>query len=44
MESKCIDIVNGFGQTVSELQTVMLRTNSITGANIRLKEILKKGH
>ena len=35
--------VNGFGQPAYELQTVVLRTNSITAANIRLKEILKKG-
>ena len=35
--------VNRFEQTVSEPQTVVLRTNSFTAANIRLKEILKKG-
>ena len=35
--------VNRFGQTVSELQTVVLRTDSRAAANIRLKEILKKG-
>jgi hypothetical protein len=34
--------VNRFEQTVSELQTVVLRTNSTTAANIRLKEILKR--
>ena len=34
--------VNGFGQTVVELQTVVLRTNSRTEGSIRLKEILKR--
>ena len=34
--------VNSFEQTVSELQTVVLRTNSKTAGNIRLKEILKR--
>lgn len=34
-----METVNSFGQPVSELQTVVLRTNSITAANIRLKEI-----
>ena len=34
--------VNRFGQTVSELQTVVLRTNSTAADNIRLKEILKR--
>ncbi len=33
--------VNSFEQTVSELQTVELRTNSFTAAIIRLKEFLK---
>ncbi len=32
-----------FGQSVCGLQTVVLRTNSTAEANIRLKEILKKG-
>ena len=36
-------IVNRFEQTVSELRTVVLRGNSKPAANIRLKEILKKG-
>ncbi len=35
--------VNRFGQSVCELQTVVLRMNSKTAGNIRLKEILKKG-
>jgi hypothetical protein len=35
--------VNRFGQPASELQTVVLRGNSKPAANIRLKEILKKG-
>ena len=35
--------VNRFGQSVCELQTVVLRGKSITAHNIRLKEILKKG-
>ena len=35
--------VNSFEQTVCEPQTVVLRTNSKTAGNIRLKEILKKG-
>ncbi len=30
-------------QSVCELQTVVIRTNSRAAANIRLKEILKKG-
>ena len=34
--------VNSFERTVSELQTVVLRTNSKTAGNIRLKEILKR--
>jgi hypothetical protein len=34
--------VNRFGQPVCELQTVMLRGQSRTAANIRLKEILKR--
>jgi hypothetical protein len=34
--------VNGFEQPASELQTVVLRPNSFTAANIRLKEILKR--
>jgi hypothetical protein len=34
--------VNRFEQTVSELQTVVLRTNSKAADNIRLKEILKR--
>ena len=34
--------VNRFGQKVSELQTVVLRTNSRAAANIRLKEIKKR--
>ena len=40
--TSCASNVNRFGQTVSELQTVVLRTNSITAHNIRLKEILKR--
>ena len=35
--------VNRLEQTLSELQTVVLRTNSKAADNIRLKEILKKG-
>ena len=35
--------VNRFGQSVCGLQTVVLRGNSTAAANIRLKEILKKG-
>ncbi len=35
--------VNHLEQTSYELQTVVLRTNSSTAGNIRLKEILKKG-
>ena len=35
--------VNRFGQTVSELQTVVLRSDSRAAHNIRLNEILKKG-
>ena len=35
--------VNRFGQSVCGLQTVVLRTDSRAAANIRLKEILKKG-
>ena len=31
--------MNSFEQTVSELQTVVLRTNSKAADNIRLKEI-----
>ena len=34
--------VNRLEQTSCELQTVVLRTNSITADNIRLKEILKR--
>ena len=34
--------VNRHEQTVSELQTVVLLTNSTAAANIRLKEILKR--
>lgn len=34
--------VECFGQTVSELQTVVLRTNSKAAHNIRLKEIKKR--
>lgn len=34
--------VNRLEQTVSELQTVVLRGNSTAAANIRLKEILKR--
>ena len=34
--------VNRFGQSVWELQTVVLRGQSITADNIRLKEILKR--
>ena len=35
--------VECFGQSVCEPQTVVLRGNSRAAANIRLKEILKKG-
>ena len=35
--------VNRFGQSVCELQTVVLRGEIRAAANIRLKEILKKG-
>ena len=35
--------VNSFEQPLCEPQTVVLRTNSMAAANIRLKEILKKG-
>ena len=35
--------VNRFEQSVCELQTTPLRTDSRAAANIRLKEILKKG-
>ena len=41
--TSCASNVNRFVETVSELQTVVLRTNSTAAANIRLKEILKKG-
>jgi hypothetical protein len=34
--------VNRLEQTLSELQTAVLRTNSTAAANIRLKEILKR--
>ncbi len=34
--------VNGFGQPAYELPTVVLRGQSRTAANIRLKEILKR--
>lgn len=34
--------INRLEQTVSELQTVVLRGNSTAAANIRLKEILKR--
>lgn len=34
--------VNRLEQTLSELQTVVLRTNSRVAHNIRLKEILKR--
>jgi hypothetical protein len=34
--------VNRFYNLLSELQTVVLRTNSKPAANIRLKEILKR--
>jgi hypothetical protein len=34
--------VNSFGQPMCEPQTVVLRTNSKTAANIRLKEIKKR--
>jgi cytolysin (calcineurin-like family phosphatase) len=40
--TSCASNVNRFGQTVSELQTVELRTNSRAAHNIRLKEILKR--
>ena len=35
--------VNRFVESVCELRTVVLRGKSRTAANIRLKEILKKG-
>ncbi len=41
--TSCASNVNRFEQAVSELQTVVLRTNSRAAHNIRLKEILKKG-
>lgn len=34
--------VNRFGQSVCELQTVVLRLNSTVAANIRLNKIKKK--
>ena len=40
--NSCASNVNRFEQAVSELQTVVLRTNSTAAANIRLKKILKR--
>lgn len=37
------EIVNRFEQSVCELPTARLRTDSRAADNIRLKEILKKG-
>ncbi len=39
-----ISNVNRFGQSVCELQTIRLLTDSRAADNIRLKEILKRGH
>ena len=41
--NSCASNVNRFVETVCGLQTTPLRTNSTAAANIRLKEILKKG-
>ena len=42
--NSCASNVNRFEQSVCGLQTVVHRTNSRAAYNIRLKEILKKGH